>query len=64
MTKKTNLLTFERRPLSALQTDIREPTQNLAFMRQEITVVKQELAHLSMGENLLWRDLDKDQEVL
>lgn len=34
--------------------------QNLAFMEQEVSTVKQELAHLSKDENLLCRDHDDD----
>lgn len=34
--------------------------KNLASMKQEVSTFKQELAHLSNGDNLLWRDPDED----
>lgn len=47
--------------LSALQTVIQEVRKNLAFMQQEMTIVKHVLAHLSKGKNSPWKDLDEDR---
>lgn len=48
-------------PLSAMQNTIRELTQNMASMRQEMSTFKQELDHLK-GKYLLQRDPDEDQK--
>lgn len=50
-------------PLSAMQTTLRELTQGLASMKQEMSTFKQNMAHLCKGENLLGRNLDEDRNV-
>lgn len=42
-------------PLSGMQIIIRKLTQNMASMRQKVSTFKQELTHLSKGENPLQR---------